>query len=254
MALALVFREPLPMQLLKRTLAEAELQAFAAGLGSAQPHSTYEFNLNRNDVTPVAKPGALFNAYFEPEGDSAIPEAISEQLQIDHQSIVYRTWSYVSWNFHKNRIKALLEPIVPNVFDVVGLAHARLEYRDRFYFNGPIEDVDNSDLFQSDSRYIVPNAFQTKSEWHSYTGNYIETNGVFKKLLQIAINAVDEQEDGNSKRRVDVLTAIENRYQPDVEISAEAVFTEMDRAHDDLIATMSELITKEMAARIYLKG
>jgi hypothetical protein len=251
MALALVFREPLPTPLLKRTLIEAEKQALAAGLGSAQPNNTYEFKLGQS-VTPVAKAGTMFNAYFEPDGDSAVPDAIAEQLQVDSHAIIYRTWSYVSW---KDRIRTLLEPVIPDLLSVVGLSNARLEYRDRFYFDGPIEDVDNSALFQRGTRYIVPNVFDEKNEWHSHTGNFIESDAISRKLLQIAINAADDELEGNMKKRwVDVMTARDNRYQPDVEVSSEAVFNDMDVAHDELITTMSELLTNDVATRIYLKG
>ncbi len=160
----------------------------------------------------------------------------------------------MSWNYHRKRVQTLVGPVLSNIIPVVGLANARLEYRDVFYFDGSTADIDNGLLFQKQSRFIVPNAFNHQYEWHSHTGNFVEENDVSKKLLQIAINAVDEQDDQKStKRRTDVMTARENRYQPNVEINAEAVFNDMNSAHDELISTMSELLTKDMAKRIYLK-
>jgi hypothetical protein len=265
MAVVLTFAEPLPDRLFRNILRACEDAAFTAGLKSRHSRS----GSVRVTVTPEgmasAVPGGasglLFNRLFEADDGSPIPGKVAEQLQVDPNSIVYRTWSYVSWGWQLDRMRSIMSEGMKMFSAATSLATLRLEYLDRFQWvltQGPA-DVDR--LLRRESPYIAPSIFDATDLWHSHTGKFLPSASLTKRLQQVHIDALEGvvggpvEGENHPVRWVNIVTAREDRI-PVVDIDAEVpnpdIFGMLDEFHEELKDLLGSVIRGDVAQRIYL--
>ncbi|MGI8525856.1 MAG: hypothetical protein ACR2K5_06675 [Pseudolabrys sp.] len=262
MAAVVTFAQPLPDRLLSAVFKVSEEAAFSVGLKSRHSSSGIQFTVGPTGIvpSPSAPQGLLFNALFETEAGEPIPGKIAEQLQIDSMSVIYRTWRYVSWSWQTERMKSLMSPALRVVASAVAMNKMRLEYLDRFKFDGPAADARASGLLQIGSPYVSPAIFDAESHWHSHMGTFLaEAGGQSKRLQQVNVDALDQPDLAAPEmpiRWVNITTAREDRYVEagvaDHEINADIVFGDFDRLHAELKVLLAEVITADLAAKIYL--
>ncbi len=150
MAAVVTFSEPIPHRVLARALRAADEVAIPAGLNSRHSTDTMQFIVGPQGIsTPAVAPanvqGLRFNAIFKNGDGTPVLGKIAEQLQVDANSIVYRTWRYVSWSWQLDRMRSLMASPFAAVSDVVSVMSTRLEYLDRFWFDGEPQDAPTSE-------------------------------------------------------------------------------------------------------------
>lgn len=260
MAISLRFGQPIPDLVLKRALKAGEDAAFQAGLRSR--HTVTGFAIPAQiggpgaaaPPLPVVPTGRIYNSLREmPTGDQPVPEAVIEQLQITNFDITYRTWSYVSWKWQSSRAKLLIADALKCIVGVVPVQAQRLEYLDRFRFDGPVDEVDVAAVLKDGGEWVAPHVFKRRGMWHSHTGAFLPNEkGTVQRLAQVHIDAFD---DPTPTRWINVMTAREDREQnEEAEQSADTIFSDLDKLHEELIDLFGSLVTKEIADQIYLTG
>ena len=266
MAVVVGFSQPIPDLLLKKALRVSEETAFSLGLKSRHQTVSMQLNVSPKEGLSPSPFGGIQGKVFSssedtPEG-SNVPSRLNEQLQVDQNSVIYRTWRYVSWAWQIERIKKLMVPALEVVSSSVTWASLRLEYLDRFRFDGVPLDAKPEGLLRTDSTLVSPHIFQRSDLWHSHTGAYIDTDGSAKRLLQMMIDAIDEPlsiPDANGQVRwINLTTALEDRFIQPTEDSVEEgigpLFESLETMHSSLKDTLATVLTDEMAQRIYLRN
>ena len=263
MAVVVTFAQPLPDRLFKKMLDAAEAAAFAAGLMSRHSLNTMPFTINiaGSQILGQVSAGRIYNALMEASDGTPIPNRIAEQLRVEPNAVSFRTWQYVSWNTHFARMRELMTSALDIAMSAVTLSSVRLEYLDRFKFEGDTEFADVGLLLRTDLRLIAPHVFSVKDLWHSHTGAFVMTDGPNKRLQQLMIDALDEPllpgQEGGTVRWVNITSALEERFAPEQshekEIDAGAVFKLLEMMHSQLKDVLAEVITDHFAKRIYLK-
>jgi hypothetical protein len=210
-------------------------------------------------AAPVA--GRTFNAVFEGEETGVPPRGVAEQLQVHQGAVVYRTWKYVSWTWQIERMKTLMGPALETVQGVVSLASQRLEYLDRFRFEGDVTEIDVRSVLRQGSELVAPHVFALTDLWHSHTGAFLPSADSSKHLWQLHIDAVDDQTvapDGGmaQTRFINIMTALEDRFPADdLDVrSVEDIFGRFGTQHSESKDTFARVITDGMVERIYLRG
>lgn len=265
MAVVVTFSQPIPDMLLKRILRASEDIAVNMGLKSRHAVSALQFAFEAGGISqsPASlNQGRIFSAHFEPPEGPLMPSRLAEQLQIQHNAIIYRTWRYVSWTWQVERIRKLMSPAIEGVSSTVGQASIRLEYLDRFRYDGGNIESAISGLLRTDSPFIAPHVFSAVDLWHSHTGAFVTSGKQSKRLQQVMADAIDEppppQSGAAPVRWVNITTAIEDRFnqsgENDEEINLDAIFRNLDSMHILLKDVLESVITSEMAERIYLRG
>lgn len=262
MALVLTFAEPIPAPMFRKAFAAVEASAVDGGLAHRQPAmNSLQFSMQHGILQPVQQTtsgGTIFSSYFENHSFPFLPPQLSEQLQVEPTSIVYRTWGYVSWTWQRARYFELLRNFYESIAGLVAPATVRFEYQDRFVFDGSPKDADPRRLLKSDSPYLSPHVLNEKGMWHSHTGFFLESNDIAQKLLQINVDAVDEGAGESLQRWVNITTARENRYPsgPDdmVALDMGLIAAAMDSQHTELKSALGLIINDATASRIYLEG
>lgn len=261
MAAVVSFAQPVPDLTLKKILKAAEDVAFPAGLRSRhRSHSMVVVDPQGVSAIPPNVSGFIFNA--SSEGDDALPgRRVAEQLQVDTNSVVYRIWRYVSWSWQIERMHLLMAPAIKVAQSVTAIGSVRLEYLDRFWFDGDPADAIISSLLRRDCPYLASHIFERKDLWHVHTGAFLATNPI-KRLQQVLVDALDAPALGNLteeiKRWIHITTALEDRFAMDGENdprdNPDFPFNSFDTMHVELKNLLSTIITAESANRIYLTG
>ncbi|MCA1542247.1 hypothetical protein I6F18_20015 [Bradyrhizobium sp. NBAIM32] len=257
MAAIVNFAEPVPDLLLKRVVKSTEDLAFASGLRSRHTFQQPFLSIINGQAAVQQAPqvqGRIYNSIVEGPPGEPLSSRIAEQVQVTQGFLAYRTWQYVSWNWQLERIRALLGSALSMVVGSVLVGNIRLEYLDRFYFDGTPDQAAPDLVLRKDSPYVAPHVFSRRDLWHSHTGAFLPGDNKSKRLEQVHIDALD-QPGANTEniRCMNLMTAREDRY---IEVgddqSAEEILASFDAMHDDLIKLLGEVVTKDIAGRIYL--
>ena len=221
----------------------------------------FTINLTGSQVLGQASAGRVYNALMEASDGTPIPNRIAEQLRVELNAVSFRTWQYVSWSLHFARMRELMTSALDLAMSAVTLASVRLEYLDRFRFEGDTELADIGLLLRKGSPRIAPHIFSVKDLWHSHTGAFVMNDGPNKRLQRLIIDALDEpsfpEQDGGAVRWVNITSALEERFAPEQnhekEIDAGVVFELLETMHGQLKDVLAEVITDHFVKRIYLK-
>ena len=184
-----------------------------------------------------------------------------EQLAVEPDRLVYRTWDYISWSNHRERIKVLMQPLLDVIGEVVSFEAIGLEYLDRFRrVDLPNEGQPSplSDLLQVDSGLVASHIFSVPSLFHSHTGAFVATERSEQRLQVVRVDAVDELNDqtGDTVRWINVTTTQEDRFEY-ASGSREENPDPMgiwDETHSEMKTLLGRVITPEQSRRIYLQG
>jgi uncharacterized protein (TIGR04255 family) len=138
-----------------------------------------------------------------------------EEFQLGRQALVYTTVHYDRWRLFKERLAALLTPVLSAALSGANVAHLRLEYRDRFIFSGEVDAADTADLLRVDSELVAPHVFAQKQMWHSHTGMFVVAPGAERRLVQILVDAQDIKTatDQTPRRSISLITGIQDFFQ-----------------------------------------
>jgi len=269
MAAVVTFGQPLPDRLLRNVLQVSEEVAFEAGLKSRHALVQQQFVFSgggQGGILPASGGvrGQMFNAQLDSPEGQPLPGRLAEQLQVDQSSIVYRTWRYVSWSWQIERMRGLIMPALSAAQDAVAVSGQRLEYLDRFKFDGEPSSVEFSSLLRERSGLVAKHGFGRSDLWHSYTGFFEPSpdGETTKRLFQIHVDVIDEPSgpipDAPQIRWANITTAREDRLQPD-EVDgrtrdADMIFKSFDLMHTELKDLFGKLLTDAIAERIYLMG
>jgi hypothetical protein len=262
MAAVVAFAEPIPELIFKKILKTSEDVAFANGLRSRHLFQQgMALTIGAGGVQSVTPDtsvtqGRTFNSLIELSEDQPLPTRIAEQLQVAQTALIYRTWRYVSWNWQMERIRALMTPALSVAVGLVFVGSQRLEYLDRFRFEGDISNARTEDVLRRESDRLAPQIFSRSDLWHSHSGAYLPSNDSIKRLEQTHVDAIDEPLIGPPNTRwINVMTAREDRYlDTAIDQTVEGIFASFDSMHADLIQQLASIVTADVANRIYLTG
>ena len=244
------FAQPLPELAFRKALKGLDSAAAELGLNDIKPTSGMQISISP-DGSPMPTPvvlGRMFSRNAEDVEDGAAIRVV-EQLQFEPQRAIYRTWDYISWDWHRPRIQALLKSTLTAVDGVVGFGIVGMEYVDRFSSSGDGHGANLEDLLRTDSDLIAPHIFHTNQLFHSHSGSFVNDDPERLQLQNVKIEASDEAD----CRWVNIVTRQEIRYAASLDENPDAMLV-LDQAHSDLKDMLARIITPKQAHRIYLKG
>ncbi len=263
MAAVITFAEVIPGLLLKRVLQIGEDAAFAAGLRSRHGLRGTQMTIGVDGSlvsSTVPVQGQIFNSLVDVPDDAPVPHQVAEQLHVAQDKVMYRTWRYISWSWQIERIQKLLLPLIAAVQDSVPISAQRLEYLDRFRFDGDLSHLKYSAVLKTDSPLIAAHVFSQSNLWHSHTGAFLPSGNDRKKLLQIQIDVLDSElspsDNLSHTRWLNIMTAREDRLNlqsaDDSRQNADLIKQTFDLNHAELKQVLSTIISDSMIDRIFL--
>ena len=244
------FTDPLPELSLRKVLKNLDVAAAVHGLQDVKPHAGLQIKINSDGSTlpePVVQ-GRTFTRNSADVEDGAAVRPV-EQLLFEANRAIYRTWDYISWDWHRPRIEALLKPALDAVAGVVGFGVVGMEYLDRFKSTADVPGANLDSLLRADSDLIAPHVFRTTRLFHSHSGAFVNDDPDRAQLQNVRIDAIDEA----NERWINIVTRQEIRFSASLDENPDVMLV-LDEAHSDLKEMLARIITAEQASRIYLKG
>jgi uncharacterized protein (TIGR04255 family) len=186
---------------------------------------------------------------------------LQEEVILNRESFVYITPLYTRWNAFRTRVMELLKPSLDLALDLVPLQFAKLEYWDRFVFNGPIKDVDYRDLLKPNSKFVPGLPIDMKELWHSHVGFFAPPGDSQRRLVHLNVDVIDITDNKTSgdaqkpeqRRSVGIYSMAQDTLDlVNGAPTSDAVSAKLGNMHDALKDVLREVITKQAAEQINL--
>jgi uncharacterized protein (TIGR04255 family) len=186
---------------------------------------------------------------------------VHEEVTLAPSGLVYSTVLYDSWGRYRDRALELLAPPLDRALQVVNLGSLKLEYWDRFVFDGPPEEADYSELLQSESQHLPSFSFRTNRLWHSHVGYFVQPGSSQSRLINLNVDVLDlidaqpKSTDTSpvTRRSVGIYSmaqdSIEESHSPS---NAVGTTSTVDEMHAILKQVLADVISDKAAQRISL--
>ena len=245
---------------LRRVLKASAEVASKAGLSASSPI----FSLEINPASPALQAGKPAGHVYNSVEDAPVVPGLqidfTRQLLVDPSSVIFRTSRYRSWAEEKAEIGRIFAPLLEITSSIVGLSAIRLEYLDRFVFQGDAGDAKVGDLLLSESGLISPHVFGRTGPWHANTGYLVPAEGkALASVVQLNVECVNIRSTpiGSEQVAVNVMSAQEDRN-PKFGVAEDAydahfVLERFEEMHTRLKDLLAHVITSDMQRRIGMK-
>ena len=185
---------------------------------------------------------------------------VREEFSLHRQRFAYASNRYDRWRSFKGRVQSALEVPLDDVLRMVNLAAIKLEYWDRFIFEGALTDVDYGELLQTGSSHLPAFPATTHELWHSHVGYFSPSEFADRRLVNANVDIIDildppptTDRQFTKKRSAGVYSMAQDAAWRN---SAPATFSEASTVLDDLHAllktVLGTIVTPAMAERIAL--
>jgi uncharacterized protein (TIGR04255 family) len=208
--------------MLRKMLRAADANADKMNLPVRETMTGFQLNIGPAGpfaaTVPTVDHAPMLGVVFkrnEIESVGGLPTTVAvEEFQLGRQALVYTTVRYDRWRLYKERLAALLSPVLSAALSGANVAHLRLEYRDRFVFSGEVDAANTADLLRVGSELIAPHVFALKQMWHSHTGMFIAAPGAHRRLVQILVDAQDvtTANDQTPRRSISLITGVQDFF------------------------------------------
>jgi hypothetical protein len=202
--------------------------------------------------TPVS--GRVYNI-TRPDG------VLENELRVERTTIVFRTGAYSRWNPVWERVRRYFGEIIPIYAEAGATVGFNLSFQDKFYWAGDPAFCRAEALLRPQSRYACPHVYDAPDLWHSHTGAFERTDGATKRLYNVNLDCLDENDPAAGLRRVvSITTAVTDQFnQPGYDalaVRGQDAVTHFEQRmtvmHDVSKAVFREIINGAMCQRIAL--
>ena len=156
------------------------------------------------DLTPIKPPAK--NGWVLKRGN-VIEEAGFRDLTFGYVSTEYGRWENL-----KSRFWGIFRAPLAIALESVDLAHIKLEYWDRFVFDGDPATADAQLLLEVVNPLVSPDSISGASLWHSHAG-WLEQRDGNPVLINRHLDAIDQTIEGEPRRVLNIFTHVVLRPQ-----------------------------------------
>lgn len=259
MAITIRYAEPVGSFLAKKILGAVDTPASKAGLIDKRPVHGFQINMsNPSEVRPMAS-GAMIYQKVSLEKDrlGQVQSVLTKQIDAQPTHITYQTWRYNKWEDELDAAMDILEPALKAAAHGVAIGAVRLEYLDRFYFDGEASEASPTEILNVSSNMLASHLFSAPDLWHSHTGKFSDVSQEKKRL--VVVNADFQDLTGpdpamNGKRSLLLTTAAENQYgNSGFEVSSEPVkdflSSVLTDLHADAITLFKDVVSNNFRSK-----
>jgi uncharacterized protein (TIGR04255 family) len=216
---------------------------------------TVTFAIGQNSP-PVQSPfGRVFQKH-RPDG------SIERALRLEPAALHFQTSQYTRWPKLWDEVWEYFKSLLP-IYLPEGkfVSSFKLNFVDMFYWVGEESLSRANFLLRPGSRFVCPHVHEADDLWHSYTGAFIRAGERRKRLLNVNIDCLDENQVEAPRRCVRIRTSITDLLnQPgykqveemDESESSEFTCRVMSEMHSYSKEVFAEIIGDQMCKRVGL--
>jgi hypothetical protein len=234
---------------------ELNLGQLFTGQGFAMPGGT-PFGVG--EPLPLTGQGAALPGLTARTFRVVVGSQVREEISLSQQRFVYTSTRYDRWGAFSQRLYDLIGPPLEQALSVVNLPTIKIEYWDRFVFDGLPAEANYRELFRMESRYLPTFFFDMNDLWHSHVGHFASTAPTAKRLINLNVDVFDFADAamaGTLKRSIGIYSMGQDTVVTPPYFSAAAdTAVVLDDLHVILKEALADVILPEMAERISLNG
>jgi uncharacterized protein (TIGR04255 family) len=201
------FNNPLTDKLLAKAALPATSRFQELGFDELVRAETATQSIMISVQPATAVPSVVHNGWLLKRSSSGM---LVEEAGFRDGVFGYMSTEYGRWENLARRFWDLFEAPLGIAFDSVDVSSLRLEYWDRFVFDGDVKDANARDLLSEVDPALPKDVIEGASLWHSHAG-WFEKHKDDQVLVNRNIDVLDEGA-GSDKRRVcNVFTLFELR-------------------------------------------
>ncbi|OWV72380.1 hypothetical protein ATY76_05985 [Rhizobium sp. R339] len=258
-AITVRFAEPLSSMVAKRVVRDIEGRASDVGFFDKQPLQQihFQFESQNADIRQTPINGMLFqhNSLVR-DANGVVAPQLAKQFVVQPEQTVMQIQRYRGWDVEWPDAEKLFVPALRIASEVVPVAAFRLEYLNRFVFDGPVEEGNVNHLLQR-SDFIAPHVFEAQDLFHSHTGRFdeISLSPMKRRLTQVNadLQILSPPHPTAGNRTLSLMMAVEWQFgvpglevpPPEVE---EVVSKYFSCLHDDIHALFKKLVDSKFAS------
>jgi uncharacterized protein (TIGR04255 family) len=254
--------EPTPTKPWLSSLEKATSQFAIAGFGSTDG---VDINLPVGGALPVQPVGAFQPAAPAPLSGRLFQRVIDgqvfESVEFHRSRLIYFTTRYERWDDFKKRSLDLIGSYLDEFLQFTSINALKLEYWDRFTFDGPQDAPNYGELLRRDSRHVPGFCLDQTNLWHAHVGYFSPAQKHEKRLINLNLDAIDlaaaPTNGGGTaelRRSVGIYSMALDSYGAESPNSAAEAVLKADEQHTILKALLKDVITEPMVERISLNA
>lgn len=219
----------------------AEIQGFAMAIGRPGP------------VTPIPAGPMVGSVFHKTRSDGTI----ENELRVELASVTFRTTSYTRWDAVWTQARRYLDALVPIYLSRANVSGLSLNFVDKFVWTGEVRECRAGSLLRSGSKYLCPHIFAAEDLWHSHTGVFLRPDEATKRLVNINVDCIDQNQPDGQRRVVGITTVLTDLlnqpgYPATVVDGSSFIDHRMKQLHNFSKETFGNIINDDMSKRIAL--
>jgi uncharacterized protein (TIGR04255 family) len=238
-AVIYLFKEPLPSKFVQNA------SAYADGLMAEgkfiEKRLLQEANLQLYGAEALSK-------NTESVGYTYVDKSGEEALKILKDRAQFSATEYGTWKAFSQEADKTVGPFVSKALTLTGIRSIKLEYVDRFIFEGPISDVDYSEMLQMDKLGLPEEARGGELPWHDRKGWFTKWD-MGNVLINLNVSASDvaprDRPDARLKS-IQIVTVSETRFSETID-QTEVATGILEKLHDLTKETFRSVMTEKAA-------
>ncbi len=167
--------------------------------------------------------------------------------------------NYDRWESVWSRAKSFFDIVFPVIHKHSAISVVGLQYIDEFMWEGTKSELDPSELFQKNSKYLVPNAYEMNDLWHCHHGYFAENSSPApcKLLNNVNIDLSDSAENRVVRITTTHRANLQDRILAHISLAnaennGNTVDNHMKALHVENKQLLSKLLTEKIRKRIHL--
>lgn len=253
MALTIRFGEPVNSLVAKRVIAALESIAPSEGFIDKQPLQQIQIDVASQAVRQTATAGISFqHVSVERNNFGIVEQTLSRQLIFQPEQIILQINRYRSWEKERVAAQKFFRAALDILAVVVPIQALRLEYLNRFVFEGSPESVSVSALLK-ESELVSSIGLKSNNLWHSHSGRFDQQDEFSRRLIQINADMQDLASNHplSGNRTLALMLAVERQFmktQDGDEVTSSKVDDYFNALHDDIHTLFKQLIDSKFAS------
>lgn len=255
MALTIRFAEAINSKVGKRISEELERVARLEGFIDKQPLQQFQIDVSTQAVRPTLTNGvALQHMSVMRNQVGFVEPTLVRQLVVQPEQFILQIHHYRSWEKEWESAIKMLDPALRLAAPVAQVASLRLEYMNRFIFDGNDEDAVGAGLLNS-SQWLAGLSLTSTDFWHSHSGRFDDHVETTRRLTQVNadMQTLTLVHPMQGRRSLSLMLAVERQFSgAGMEAEDTDITSKLDKTfcalHDDIHHLFKEIIDSKFAS------
>lgn len=246
-AATVTFAEPLPKKAFGKLVDNATPHITSTGLVRGQQPSGFQFDTATGTMSPLDGAG--------PTQFSSANNVV--QLHVLPEAVIWGTKQYLRWKNFRQDFEKCTSPLLNEFSEYTNISSVKLEYWDRFFWQGSWEDLDVKKLLNLDNDLAVKASETFSREWHNHVG-WFEAKKYGRRLINVNVDLISINTPTTTDQpSVGIYTMVHDQTRTDAdrdELSKVDLLEHFDQIHIEMKSLLSRILTDSASDMISLSS